>query len=291
MRPAIDDLNRFLRQHCSCVLVSIADVKGSAPRGAGTFMLVSNTAIFRTIGGGQLEFMAIDRARQMLRAVEVEDHADIALGPEIGQCCGGRVSLIFKSLDEKAAETLRQRVKVEDASRPHVYIFGAGHVGNALAAAFSLLPVRAILVDTRAAELAAAPIGVETRLAAVPEDEVRRAPPCSAFLVLTHDHALDFLLVKEALARGDAAYTGMIGSKTKRATFASWLKREGGGEGSLARLHCPMGSAVINDKRPEIIAALTAAEVIPALFGAGKISVYDAPLGRPLPFDASAVQS
>jgi xanthine dehydrogenase accessory factor len=278
MRLAIDDLNHFLRRQPRCVLVSIAGAKGSVPRGAGTFMLVSDKAAFRTIGGGQLEFMAIDKARQMLRAGDRQGHAGVALGPEIGQCCGGHVALSFQTLDQSGAEKLRMRARAEDASRPHVYVFGAGHVGHALAQALSLLPVRAILVDTRAAELAAAPAGVETRLAAMPEDEARRAPPRSAFLVLTHDHALDFLIVKEALGRGDAAYVGMIGSKSKRAAFAGWFRREGGDAGALALLRCPIGSALANDKRPEIIAALAAAEVISALFGAAKITGVEMPM-------------
>ena len=94
---------------------------------------------------------------------------------------------------------------------------------------------------------------------------VAQAPSGSAFLVLTHDHALDFLILKEALARRDAAYVGMIGSKSKRATFKSWFIREGGDERHASRLVCPMGGAAVKDKRPEVIAALTAAEVLTAL--------------------------
>ncbi len=96
---------------------------------------------------------------------------------------------------------------------------------------------------------------------------VRDAPPGSAFVVLTHDHALDFLIVAEALRRGDAAYVGMIGSKTKKATFRSWfLKTAGGSEDQFARLVSPIGGDAVRDKRPSaVIAALAAAEIIAAV--------------------------
>ncbi len=133
--------------------------------------------------------------------------------------------------------------------------------------------MRVILVDTREAELMAvdAP-GVETCLAAMPEQVVRSAPPGSAFIVLTHDHALDFLIVTEALQRGDAVYVGMIGSKTKKATFKNWLKREIGRDDLFDNLICPVGGSVVKDKRPEVIAALAAAEVLTAVLTSVRVS-------------------
>ena len=129
------------------------------------------------------------------------------------------------------ARRCSKTAEAEDARLPHVYIFGGGHVGHALASAFALLPVRPIVVETRADALEGMPADIETRLTPVPEEMVREAPAGSAFVVLTHDHALDFLIVAEALKREDAAYVGMIGSKTKKATFRSWyLKTAGGSE-------------------------------------------------------------
>src|SRR5690606_13083474 len=110
------------------------------------------------------------------------------------------------------------------------------------------------------------PDGVTPVLVAMPEAMVRDAPAGSAFVVLTHDHALDFLIVSEALKRGDAAYVGMIGSRTKRATFRSWYLREAGGSATdCDRLICPIGGADVKDKRPAIIAALAASEVLRAV--------------------------
>ena len=108
-----------------------------------------------------------------------------------------------------------------------------------------------------------------TRLTAMPEEMVRDASPGAAFVVLTHDHALDFLIVAEALRRDDAAYVGMIGSKTKKATFSSWfLKTAGGSAEQFARLVSPIGGDTVKDKRPAVIAALAAAEIIAALVAA-----------------------
>lgn len=266
-----DDIRAFLNKRPDSVLIEVTDVRGSAPRDAGAWMLVARDMIFRTIGGGQLEYMAIDHARKILAGGK-DSPMDVPLGPEIGQCCGGRVGLSFRRVNRGLAEELIAKVDAEIATRPHVYIFGAGHVGDALAYTLSLTPVRVILVDTREAELMAvdAP-GVETCLAAMPEQVVRSAPPGSAFIVLTHDHALDFLIVTEALQRDDAVYVGMIGSKTKKATFKNWLKREIGRAELFENLVCPVGGSVVKDKRPEVIAALAAAEILTAVLVSSKV--------------------
>ncbi len=272
MPGARDDIRAFLNRRPDSVLVEVTDVKGSAPRDAGAWMLVARDMIFRTIGGGQLEYMAIDHARKILAGGR-DTPMDVPLGPEIGQCCGGRVGLSFKRVNRGLTDELVGKVDAEIATRPHVYVFGAGHVGDALASALSFTPVRVVLVDTREAELMACDVpGVQTCLSAMPEQVVRSAPPGSAFIVLTHDHALDFLIVTEALQRGDAVYVGMIGSKTKKATFKNWLKREMGSDNLFENLVCPVGGAVVKDKRPEVIAALVAAEVLTAVLTSARVS-------------------
>ncbi len=272
MPGARDDIRAFLNRRPDSVLVEVTDVKGSAPRDAGAWMLVARDLIFRTIGGGQLEYMAIDHARKILLGGR-DTPMDVPLGPEIGQCCGGRVGLSFRRVSRGLTDELVGKVDAEIATRPHVYVFGAGHVGDALANALSFTPVRVVLVDTREAELMACDVpGVETCLSAMPEQVVRSAPPGSAFIVLTHDHALDFLIVTEALQRRDAVYVGMIGSKTKKATFKNWLKREVGNDNLFKNLICPVGGAVVKDKRPEVIAALAAAEVLTAVLTSVRVS-------------------
>ncbi len=261
-----EDIRDFLRRECDCVLVEVTGAAGSTPRDTDAWMLVAPESLFGTIGGGQLEYMAIDHGRRALKRGDAPEAMTIPLGPEIGQCCGGRVALAFTRIDREKAAMLIERSDLEIASRPHVYVFGAGHVGDALTMALSLVPVRTVLVDTRENELSAvADIpGIETCLTAMPEAVVRDAPPGSAFVILTHDHALDFLIAAEALRRDDASYVGMIGSKTKRSTFKNWLSREIGRPDLFDRLVCPIGGTTVKDKRPAVIAALAAAEVMAA---------------------------
>jgi xanthine dehydrogenase accessory factor len=263
-------LARFLAASPALALVEVREALGSTPRETDAWMLVSPVGIFGTIGGGQLEFMAIDRARTMIAGGIGTGTLDIPLGPEIGQCCGGRVKVEIVLVGDAMRVALAERFDREQAARPHVYLFGGGHVGRALAEALALLPLAVTVVETRAEALDDFPAAVVTRLTPVPEEEVRAAPPGSAFVVLTHDHALDFLIVAEALARRDAAYVGMIGSHTKKATFKNWyLKTAGGTEVDYSRLVTPIGGAALRDKRPAVIAALAAAEIVMALSGSG----------------------
>ena len=255
----------FLDGENPSILIEIEAVKGSAPREAGTFMLVSKDLICLTIGGGQFEYMAIDHARAMLAAKTDVDSMDIPLGPEIGQCCGGRTLLRFTPVSEQIADAVKARLAQDDQSRPAVVIFGAGHVGKALAQALSLLPVSVTVIETRADELEGLPVTVSSKLTAMPEGFVKDIPAGSAVIIVTHDHALDFLIAKEALDRSDLCYIGMIGSKTKRATFAHWLERDGAPRSALERLVLPIGGDAVKDKRPAVIAALVAAEVLHAL--------------------------
>ncbi len=254
-------LTAFIATHPRCVLVEITQAKGSTPREAGTFMLVAEGAIWGTIGGGQFEFMAIDNARALL-AGGGQTAMDIPLGPEIGQCCGGRTVLTFTPVSEPVAAELKQRLEAEAQERPAVFLFGAGHVGLALAQALSPLPFAVTVVETRAEALEDLPPSTARQLTPMPEAIVAAIPANGSIVILTHDHALDFLIAKEALARTDLSYIGMIGSQTKRATFASWLKREAGKPVDMSRLVLPVGGNVVRDKRPAVIAALVAAELL-----------------------------
>lgn len=229
------------------IRVEIIRTRGSAPREVGAAMFVGQDGLSGTIGGGQLEYMAIDRARQMLARGEGAARMDVPLGPEIGQCCGGRVELELRQVDAMPPAP----------AHAQVLIFGAGHVGRALARALALLPLRPILIDQRAGELAQAT--GETRLTPLPEAEIRHAPFGTSHVIVTHDHALDFLLAAEALRRMDAPYIGMIGSRTKLAQFRRFARAQGL---DTDRLTCPIGAGYSQDKRPQIIAAFTAAEII-----------------------------
>ena len=244
--------------------VRLTRVRGSSPRASGTEMFVRADALWGTIGGGQLEHLAIEAARRLLSEGNLSHHMDVPLGPEIGQCCGGRVELVISRLGNTDREDAIVAAKQDEAAQPTVFVLGAGHVGRALADLLQHMPVRTVLVDQREAELAQSNAQVEKRLSVIPEVDVQNAPAGSAFVVLTHDHGLDFLLASAALQRGDASYVGLIGSDTKRAKFASWCKDHCDGL-SIAPLICPIGAGGSRDKRPPVIAAQVAAEVITAL--------------------------
>ena len=257
------DLEAFVALHPAAVVAELTRVRGSSPRDEGAFMLVAADALIGTIGGGALEYMVIARARQALRDDAEPDGLDIPLGPEIGQCCGGRVEVSLRVLTPAGAEALVARRRAAEEARPHVFMFGSGHVGKALARALAALPLQVHVIDTRPDELTDLPTGVEARALPMPEAAVRSAPDGSAYVILTHDHALDFLIAAEALKRSDSPYVGMVGSKTKRAKFASWYRNEAGGtDEALKRLVLPIGDFGLVDKRPEVIAALAAAEIM-----------------------------
>lgn len=257
-------LDAFLARPAPVIHVVLCTVQGSSPREAGAEMFVSTDAVQGTIGGGQLEYMAIDKAHVMLRNGERQAEMDVPLGPEIGQCCGGRVAVSLRLMDGAARDAVCLAAAQAQDAFPHVYIFGAGHVGRAVARLFHFLPVQAVLIDSRAAELSMVDPTVTTRLSALPEADIHAAPKGSAFIILTHDHALDFLLTAEALSRKDAAYVGLIGSATKRAKFARFCAETTPGA-DLTALTCPIGATPSRDKRPEVIAAFVVAEVMACL--------------------------
>ncbi|MEP3332413.1 xanthine dehydrogenase accessory protein XdhC [Sedimentitalea sp.] len=270
--PSLAD---FLAAQPSVIRVALTRVRGSSPRNAGTEMFVAPAALRGTIGGGQLEYLAIEAARVMLRDQVLNRALDVPLGPEIGQCCGGRVELELSRMRASDRRAALARAARHQDTLSHVYVMGAGHVGRALADLFQHLPVRCILVDPRPDEIALCIADVETRVNPLAESDILNAPPNSAFVVLTHDHGLDFLLTSAALERADAAYVGMIGSATKRAKFRKWAQRECDGQ-TIEHLNCPIGASGSRDKRPSVIAAFVAAEVMAELTSA---TVATAPEG------------
>jgi xanthine dehydrogenase accessory factor len=248
------------------VVVSVAAVKGSAPREAGTHMIVTATSSHGTIGGGTLEWEATRRARSLLDSSEASAAMKLPLGPELGQCCGGFVSLRLRRADQALCAELEAVEAREREKLPLVLLFGAGHVGKALARALAPLPLRVRWIDGRADAFPdPAMPGPEVVVSDGLLDEVDAAPPGAAYLVLTHSHALDSMICAAALQRGDFAYLGLIGSRTKRAQFERGFRDLGIPQAQIDRLVCPIGGGRIRDKRPAVIAALVAAELLEAL--------------------------
>jgi len=295
----------------SAALVTLARVQGSSPREAGARMVIRPSGGFHgTIGGGALEWTALEAAQAALKQGRSPAlRRSLALGPELAQCCGGRVEWRIETFDRRdlaelgviaaaegrGAATLRAAIgaegrivrRLEDDRRGEgltaalpeeegwteplgesaraVYLFGAGHVGRALALALAPLPFAVRWIDTRREAFPAyAPANVAPIHAPAPAVELLNAPDGALIVVMTHSHALDLEIVAEALRSDRFSYVGLIGSATKRARFLSQMQAANLSEAALARLVCPIGLPGIESKDPAVIAASTAAQLLMA---------------------------
>ncbi|MBQ0824322.1 xanthine dehydrogenase accessory protein XdhC [Microvirga terrae] len=294
-------LTDLVTRHGSAALISVHDVKGSAPREAGARMAVRPDGAFHgTIGGGQLEFRMLDIAREMLQAGRGPARiVDQALGPDLGQCCGGRVAILIETFDGRDLDDLAPLVEAEAGGGPFevecrmeegrvrrelasavgddrwtgwhethgvartpVLLFGAGHVGRALVLSLAPLPFAVRWLDDRED---AFPSHVPANARAVrlrdPEAEIAGADPASLILVMTHDHPLDMAITAAALKRA-FPYVGLIGSATKRARFEKRFRELHLPEERIRALVCPIGLAGIADKDPAVIAASVTAQLL-----------------------------
>ena len=245
----LDALTALNRAGEPAVLVTVLRAQGSDPREAGCKMVVGREATFDTIGGGNLEFQCIAEARAQLSGRSwAPVTRDFPLGPALGQCCGGHVTILFEPIRPVG---------------PPVVVFGAGHVGRALVSLLAGLPVRPLWFDTRADAFPAdIPTAVTWRVTGDPVREVAALPRDTLVLVMTHDHQIDYDLVAAALRRGDGMRVGLIGSATKRARFAGRLRRAGLDDAARERLICPIGIPGIDGKEPAVIAVSAAAQVM-----------------------------
>ena len=247
------------------IVVEVVAARGSVPRGVGTRMLVGGADTLGTIGGGHLELKAITSSRVMLaRGASPRERQSFALGPSLGQCCGGAVTLAFAPLDGDALARWPMRTPML-----HLQLHGAGHVGRAIATLLATLAVDVDWFDERDEEFPDTttlgspwPEHIRRISADTVEREVANAPAEAFYLVLTHEHALDLRITEAILRRGDFAFCGLIGSKTKRASFVRRLAERGVDAAAIARLTCPIGVAGIAGRAPEVIAAAVVAQLL-----------------------------
>ena len=256
-----------LHDEVAIARIVIARVRGSAPREVGTCMLVGLRWTLGTIGGGQLEFTAIAAARTLLTDLHrppTQLHTFV-LGAELAQCCGGIVELLVERFTRADLETLSARERL-DTTRPSIWLYGAGHVGQALIRVLERLPVQVTWIDSRAELLPddVAP-SIQVMHAMEPLQTVSQAPPATRFVIVTHSHELDFALCRAVLERRDFAWVGVIGSKSKSARFRSRLAREGISPAQIGRLVCPIGIDGIDSKLPAVIAVAVAAQLMQTL--------------------------
>ena len=278
------------------VLVQVMQVEGSGPRDAGTWMAVFQNALVATIGGGQIEHQAVDTARQLLATGSPAKPFTqrFALGPSLGQCCGGVMYVRFEVISAMDAGALAQRLQLR---RRPVALFGGGHVGHALVQVLSNLPFALTWIDSRDGVFPDELTGFSTglpqgkmhppgRQAATKSEwtwgqnvscehsepvqlAVRDIAPNSGVLIMSFSHAEDLEVLAACLLRqrdrADLPYIGLIGSKTKWATFRSRLQARGFTPAELAHVTSPIGVPGITGKQPEVIAVAVAAQLLQEL--------------------------
>ena len=268
----IDEFTSRLRRE-PAVLVSVASTEGSAPREAGTWMAVFADALVGTIGGGHVEFEAIARARALLAGAVTTIGETIhryALGPALGQCCGGVMHLRFERVSAADRPALAARLAGAWRERTlPVALFGGGHVGHALVQVLANLPFSLTWVDSRDGVFPARlPQGVICEHSDPVQAAVADVTPGALVLIMSFSHAEDLDIVAACLlrqrAQGDLPYIGLIGSKTKWATFRHRLEARGFSAAELAHVTCPIGVPGILGKDPEVIAVAVAAQLLQA---------------------------
>lgn len=264
-RTWLDAVARLRAEREPGVLVTLAAVRGHAPRAAGAKLVVSAHGTWGSIGGGNLEAVATDRARELLANPDAgPELTESALSDKVPyargvQCCGGTVTVLFEPLPVA----------------PAVAIFGVGHVGLELARILARQDIDLHLIDTRPGQLSGERLAVLDdavarvrvhRPAVLPETVLGDLPPDAHVLIMTHDHAEDLALCDAVLRGGGFASVGLIGSAGKWARFQRRLVTELGHDpAALARIKTPIGLAGIAGKEPATIAVSVAADLLATL--------------------------
>ncbi len=247
------------------VLVDVVAVQGSVPREPGAWMAVTAAGQIGTVGGGHLEWQACERARAMLAGgARASQRQTVALGPSLGQCCGGQVTLRYQLVEQADRDALNQRLR---AGHTPVALFGGGHVGRAIVAALTPLPFDIHWIDSRDEVF---PANLPPQVLTEHSDPVHRAVADlragARVLIMSFSHAEDLDVVAACLQRqrerGDLPFVGLIGSRTKWATFRHRLEARGFTEAELDYVTCPIGLPEIKGKAPATIAASVTAQLL-----------------------------
>jgi xanthine dehydrogenase accessory factor len=264
----------------SAAMVSVVRAEGSVPREEGARMVVSPRGFHGTIGGGTLEWKALAEAQRLLGRPRAVKMLTQSLGPDLGQCCGGRVTLAIESFAAADLSVVKELAAREEQgpfalsgrlpsvterfgeNRRGVLLFGAGHVGRAVMLALAPLPYDVTWADPRPDAFPAAMPQNVTAFAENPLEVVQSAPEGSLAFIMSHSHALDLAIAEAALRNPAIASVGVIGSATKRARFERRLRQAGVAEERVAAMICPIGVGGIRSKLPAAIAVSVAAQVI-----------------------------
>ncbi|MCH9845836.1 MAG: xanthine dehydrogenase accessory protein XdhC [Alphaproteobacteria bacterium] len=286
------------------VKITLIDVKGSAPRAQGCMMLITSQkfygqeTLYGTIGGGALEFQSIKRAQKILQEASSSSPyyrtiETIPLGPNLGQCCGGSVKILYELIDAQAHEdyqhhinsgtkqiaiALESGIALTAASeakphksyvmtlhrpRKHLYLYGAGHVARALIYHLQKFDVTIHWADSDKTRF---PDNIPDDIECLYNPDLSLiadyAQPDSYHLVMSHDHAFDLQVIDRLLARDDFYFLGLIGSQTKKMRFYKRLQEMGHDEAKISQIICPIGIENIKQKSPHTIAIAIIAQLL-----------------------------
>lgn len=244
------------------ILMTVTHTQGSVPRETGTWMVVRGATLIGTLGGGNVEHQAIAYAQQFKQGDAPTKR--FALGPSLGQCCGGVMDVSFEVISQAQFDALQGKL---DAACQPIALFGGGHVGRALTSLLATLPYRVTWIDSRDEIF---PSDTHPRITCEHSDPVQSAvadlASGSQVLIMSFSHAEDLEIVQQCLKRNrtasDLPFIGLIGSKTKWATFQNRLRERGFTDAELAQITCPIGIAGISGKEPEVIAVAVAAQLL-----------------------------
>ena len=271
---------RTVETQGSCALVSVVRAEGSVPREEGARMVVTANGFHGTIGGGTLEWKALAEAQRLLGKGTQVKMLTQSLGPDLGQCCGGRVTLAIESFDAASLAQAKDLAAREQAGpftlanrlpgivenfgerRRAVLVFGAGHVGRALILSLAPLPFDVTWADPRPEAFPGAMPQNVTGFAGDPLDVLAAAPEGALAVIMSHSHALDLSVADAALRNPAIAHVGLIGSATKRARFERRLVQAGVDKSRVAAMICPIGIGGIRSKLPAAIAVSVVAQLI-----------------------------
>lgn len=257
----------YLLASQDAVWVTVQAHRGSVPREVGAWMAVFADSSVGSIGGGHLEWQAIEQARAQLGGQAGTKVRRVALGPSLGQCCGGEVTLGFECVSASELPRLRQHFAAQQALWPPVALFGGGHVAAALVQVLGRLPFQVLWLDSRDGIF---PDTLPANVHSEHSDPVQRAvaglTPGSRVLIMSFSHAEDLDVVAACLLRqrlqGDLPFIGLIGSRSKWAVFSHRLAERGFSAAELAQVTCPIGVPGVAGKEPEVIAVAVAAQLL-----------------------------
>jgi xanthine dehydrogenase accessory factor len=246
-------LSQLMEKGQEGILVTVVEKEGSGPLPPGAKMLFyADGRTAGTVGGGTLEQIAIAKSAELIREKQsllqryaLVDHNHVAEEDEsTGMVCGGNVTLFYEYV----------------TSGPHLYLFGGGHVGQALVYHLRDLPYHVTVIDERP--------GVEETMGDVARVLIRdyekaleneAVPMDSFFVVATPSHKADYLVLKTIFtSHWKPRYVGLLSSRTKAAKFVRDLDADLGSDADFSALYTPVGLDIGGSSAHEIALAVLA---------------------------------